>query len=81
MSEGHFVSKFEKKFSNFVNSKYSIAVTNGTSALEIAFRAIAIKNQEVIVPTNTFFATIIAIIKAGGIPVLCDNEIDLQILV
>ena len=76
LSEGHFVSKFEKNFSKFVNSKYSIAVTNGTSALEIAFRAIDVKNQEVIVPTNTFFATIIAIIKAGGIPVLCDNEVD-----
>ncbi|MDA9615681.1 DegT/DnrJ/EryC1/StrS family aminotransferase [Candidatus Pelagibacter sp.] len=76
LSEGRFVSKFEKNFSRFVNSKYSIAVTNGTSALEIAFRTINIKNQEVLVPTNTFFATIIAIIKAGGIPVLCDNKVD-----
>ena len=74
LSEGMFVSKFEKKFSNFVNAKYSIAVSNGTAALEIAFRAIDISNKEVIVPTNTFFATIISIIKAGGIPVLCDNQ-------
>ena len=74
LSEGTYVSKFEKKFSNFVHSKYSLAVTNGTAALEIAFRAININNKEVIVPTNTFFATIIAIIKAGGKPVLCDNK-------
>ena len=74
LSEGMFVSKFEKKFSNLVKAKYSIAVSNGTAALEIAFRAIDISNKEVIVPTNTFFATIISIIKAGGIPVLCDNQ-------
>ena len=74
LSEGMFVYKFEKKFSEFVHSKYSIAVSNGTTALEIAFRAIDISNKEVIVPTNTFFATIISIIKAGGIPVLCDNQ-------
>ena len=74
LSEGTYVSKFEKNFSNFVHSKYSLAVTNGTAALEIAFRVININNKEVIVPTNTFFATIIAIIKAGGKPVLCDNK-------
>jgi len=74
LSEGAFVSKFEKNFSKLVHSKYSIAVSNGTTALEIAFRTININNKEVIVPTNTFFATIIAIIKAGGRPILCDNE-------
>ncbi len=74
LSEHIFVSKFEKKFSKLVNSKYSIAVTNGTSALEIAFRTIDIKKKEVIIPTNTFFATVIAIIKAGGKPVFLDNE-------
>ena len=76
LSEGYYVKKFEKSFSKFVKSKYSIAVSNGTAALEIAFRTIDINNKEVIVPTNTFFATIIAIIKAGGKPILCDNEND-----
>ena len=61
LSEGMFVSNFEKKFSKFVHAKYSIAVSNGTAALEIAFRTINISNKEVIVPTNTFFATIIAL--------------------
>ena len=74
LSEGAYVSNFEKKFSNLVHSKYSVAVSNGTAALEIAFRTIDIMNKEVIVPTNTFFATIIAIIKAGGKPILCDSE-------
>tara|TARA_B100000780_G_scaffold272356_1_gene234490 strand:+ start:85 stop:1185 length:1101 start_codon:yes stop_codon:yes gene_type:complete len=74
LSEGNFVTKFENSFSKLAKSKYSLAVSNGTAALEIAFRTIDIKGKEVIVPTNTFFATIIAIIKAGGKPVLCDNE-------
>ncbi len=74
LSEGKYVSKFEKEFSKFVHSKHAIAVSNGTAALEIAFRAIDVNNKEVIVPTNTFFATIIAIIRAGGNPILCDNQ-------
>ena len=74
LSNGNFVSKFENNFAKLVKSNHCLAVTNGTAALEIAFRTINIKNKEVIVPTNTFFATIIAIIKAGGKPVLCDNE-------
>ena len=74
MSEGYFVSKFEKKFANFVKSKFAIALPNGTIALEVAFNAINIENKEVILPSNTFFATIIAVINAGGKPIICDNK-------
>jgi perosamine synthetase len=74
LSEGSFVSTFENKFANFVKANYAVAVTNGTAALEIAFRIIGINNKEVILPTNTFFATIIAIINAGGKPIFCDNK-------
>lgn len=76
ISEGNFVKKFENKFSRYVKSKYAVSLSNGTAALEVAFRTINIKNKEVIVPTNTFFATIIAILNAGGTPVLCDNKKD-----
>ena len=76
LSEGSFVKKFENKFSKFVKSKYAVSVSNGTAALEIAFKTINVNDKEVIVPTNTFFATIIAILNAGGIPVLCDNKKD-----
>ena len=74
LSEGLFVAKFENKFKNFVKSKFAIAVSSGTSALETAFRAINIKNKEVIIPTNTFFGTSIPITRAGGTFVLCDQE-------
>ncbi len=74
ISEGNFVQKFENKFKKFVKSKYATAVNSGTSALEIAFRAIGIENKDVIIPTNTFFGTSIPIERAGGRFVLCDQE-------
>ena len=42
-SDGPEVKKFEKNFSKFIKKKYSIAVSNGTAALEIALKAIGIK--------------------------------------
>ena len=74
LSEGLFVNRFENRFKNFVKSKFAIAVSSGTSALETAFRAINIRNKEVIIPTNTFFGTSIPITRAGGTFVLCDQE-------
>tara|TARA_Y100000590_G_C14955057_1_gene726418 strand:- start:13 stop:477 length:465 start_codon:yes stop_codon:yes gene_type:complete len=74
LSEGNFVKKFENKFKKFVRSKFAIAVSSGTSALETAFRAIDIAGKEVIIPTNTFFGTSIPIIRAGGKFLLCDQD-------
>ena len=74
LSEGIFVKKFENKFKNFIRSKFAVAVSSGTSALETAFRAIDITNREVIIPTNTFFGTSIPIVRAGGKFSLCDQE-------
>ena len=49
-ADGPEVSLFEKKFSKFVNRKYSISVANGTAALEIAMKAINIRpGDEVII--------------------------------
>ena len=50
-SKGKYIDKFEKKFSKFVNSKYSISVNNGTAALHLALLALDIKKgDEVLVP-------------------------------
>ncbi len=73
LSEGNFTKQFEKKFRLKNRSDYSLAISSGTAALEVAFRAINIKNFEVILPTNTFFGTSIPVIRAGGKVVLCDN--------
>lgn len=74
ISDGDVTRKFEILFAKKNESKYTLAVNSCTSALEIAFRAINVKNKEVIIPTNTFFGTAIPINRAGGKIVLCDNE-------
>ena len=76
ISEGSVTRNFEKSFAKKNNSKYAIAVSSGTAALQVAFEAIDIENFEVIVPTNTFFGTVLPIIKAGGVIKLCDSRHD-----
>ena len=74
ISEGSMTENFEMSFARKNNSKFALAVSSGTAALQIAFEAIDIDNFEVIVPTNTFFGTVLPIIKAGGIIKLCDSR-------
>ncbi len=44
-SDGPEIKKFEKKFSRFIDKKYSVAVSSGTAALEIAIKALNIKKM------------------------------------
>jgi len=75
-SDGPEVKKFEFQFSKYINKKYSIAVANGTAALEIALKAINIKKgDEVIIPNFTIISNALAVIKLGATPVLVDCEI------
>ena len=77
--------RFEKNYSKFIGSTYSIGVANGLDALKIIIRAyiemgLFKKGDEIIVPANTFIASIIAITDNGLIPVLIDaNKDSLQI--
>ncbi len=76
-SEGKFVKEFEAKFSSYCNRKYGVAVSSGTSALEIAFKALELPaGSEVIMPSFTIIACATAVIKAGLRPVFVDCEID-----
>lgn len=74
VSEGKFTKQFEMEFAKFVNCQYASCVTSGTSALEIALKAINVENCEVIIPSNTFFATATAVRSAGGKLQLVDME-------
>ena len=72
-SDGPEVKKFESKFSKFINKKYSVAVSNGTAALEIAMKAIGIRpGDEVIIPNFTIISNALAVIKLGAKPILVD---------
>ena len=57
------IEDFEKDFSNFTNSKYTITCANGTDAIELILRSLDIGfGDEVIIPVNTFIATATAVI-------------------
>jgi perosamine synthetase len=74
-SLGPFVKEFEEKISSFVGTKYGIAVTSGTAALEIAMGTIGIKpGDEVIMPTFTIISCPNAVLTYGGVPVFVDSE-------
>ena len=75
-SDGPEVKIFEKNFSKFIKRKYSIAVSNGTAALEIAIKALDIKkNDEVIIPDFTIISNALAVIKQHAKPVLVDCDL------
>ena len=64
---------FENKFSRFIRNKYSLAVCNGTAALEIAIKSLKFpKNSEIIVTARSFFASASCIVNTGHIPVFAD---------
>ena len=76
---GSIGKKFEKNFSKYFNIKYSIAVSNGTVALELALRAIGINiNDEVIVTPRSYYSSASSIIQIGGKPVFADIDIETQ---
>jgi dTDP-4-amino-4,6-dideoxygalactose transaminase len=64
--------RFEEAFAARHQVAHAVAVSSGTSALEIIFRAIGVEGREVVVPTNTFYATAAAVVAAGGRPRLAD---------
>ena len=73
----YYTEKFEQKWAKFCDKQYSLAVSSGSSALEICLRVLDIKvGDEVIVPVLGWYATAGAITKIGAIPVFCDINLD-----
>ena len=63
-SEGKQVKQFEKNFSKYIGHKYSVAVSSGTAALEIAIKSLNLKkHHEVIIPNFTIISNALAVIK------------------
>ena len=74
---GNEVKLFEEQFSKYLGLKHCIGVANGLDGLELALNVFDFPPQsEVIVPSNTYIATILAIINAGHKPVLVEPQID-----
>jgi len=65
LGESKYVNQFEERFAKMSNSKFAIAVSNGTVAIELALKSLEIKGKKVLIPSNTFFATSVAVTNAG----------------
>jgi dTDP-4-amino-4,6-dideoxygalactose transaminase len=73
---GKQVEDFEKSFSTYCKSRYCIGVASGLDALMLALRAYNFPPQsEIIVPSNTYIATILSILQCGLKPVLVEPDI------
>lgn len=77
---GNEVKQFETSLSQYIGSKNAIGVANGLDALRLIFRAyiemgLMEKGDEVIVPANTYIASILAISDNGLVPVLVEPDI------
>ena len=73
--------KFEKDYADYIGTKYAIGCANGLDALIWIFRAyiemgVMKPGDEVIVPANTYIATILAITENGLVPVLCEPKLN-----
>jgi len=64
------VQRFEEAFAEYCGAEYCVGIGNGLDALHLALRAMGIgEEDEVIVSSNTFIATWLAVTMAGGVPV------------
>lgn len=71
------VKEFEQEFSQFHNINYCVGCNSGTDALILALMALKIGlGDEVIVPANTFHATVLAVSRVGAKPILVDVNSD-----
>ena len=67
--------EFEREFAQWADSKYAIAVGNGTLALDIALEVLGLQPEdEVIVTPRTFIASISSVVNAGAKPVFADID-------
>ena len=71
--------EFEKEFAAYADSKFAVALANGTLALDLALNALGVGNDdEVIVTPRTFIASISTVVNAGAKPVFADVDIESQ---
>lgn len=78
---GDRLKKFEKEYSIFNQVNFTIGISNGLDALYLALKALEIKEgDEVIMPSNTFIATVLAVSYTGAKPVFVEPDIQTYLL-
>lgn len=74
--EGEEDTNFEQKFADFCSTKYCVGVGNGLDSLMLALKALNVsEDDEVIVPSNTYIATALAVTYVGARPVFVEPDI------
>jgi dTDP-4-amino-4,6-dideoxygalactose transaminase len=72
---GEVVTTFEDSFARYCGAEQAVGVSNGTDAIQLTLRALGIgPGDDVIVPTNTFVATVEAVVLAGARPRFADVD-------
>ena len=78
---GKFITEFEKKIARYVKVGDAVSTQNGTAGLHLALKVLGVKrDEEVIVPTLTFIATVNPVNYLGAIPVFmdCDDTLNMD---
>jgi len=77
LTQGPKIAEFEKSLAKYCRAKYAVVVTNGTSALHLAYLVAGIKEgDEIITSPNTFVATANMALAVGAKPIFCDIRPD-----
>ena len=72
-----YVKKFEDEFKKFIGMEHSVAVSNGSDALDLSFQALNLtKDDEVILPSFSIISCLSSIIRSGAKPVFADVSIE-----
>ena len=78
-TSGPYGKKFERNFSKFIGNKYSVAICNGTAALEVAIKSLNLpKKSKILVPARSFFSSAASIVNTGYLPVFVDVDLKTQ---
>ncbi len=78
LKNGHFVggpivAEFESSLKNYTKTEFALGCANGTDAIQVALRAAGVeKNDKVIIPDMTFWATFEAVVNVGAVPYTID---------
>lgn len=73
---GQEVASFEAEWASYCEAKFCVGVGNGLDAIELALRAVGVgPGDEVIVPSNTYIATWLAVDRCGAIPVPVEPDL------
>lgn len=73
---GERLNKFQKDFASYCNASYAVGCGNGLDALYLTLKAMGIgQGDEVIIPSNTFIATALAVSYTGATPILVEPDI------